>query len=91
MCWTSRYWLCVGLGDTGCVLDNQIQVVFWVSRYQLRVGLADMWAQDWSTLIEDMRPYPNLSTFDLTNEMIRQASHLHADGAFETRIAGPRV
>ncbi|XP_055880765.1 angiotensin-converting enzyme-like [Biomphalaria glabrata] len=31
-----------------------------------------MWAQDWSTLIEDMRPYPNLSTFDLTNEMIRQ-------------------
>ncbi|KAK0057681.1 angiotensin-converting enzyme-like isoform X2, partial [Biomphalaria pfeifferi] len=34
--------------------------------------LGDMWAQDWSTLIEDMRPYPNLSTFDLTNEMIRQ-------------------
>ena len=34
--------------------------------------LGNMWAQDWTALFDRVAPYPNLPSFDVTEEMQRQ-------------------
>ena len=36
----------------------------------------NMWAQSWLALEEEMRPYPNKTGLDVTDELIRQVSNV---------------